>query len=209
MLTPRMAISIQRVEMSSSSTITRLLGVRPLLSCIQCPNTEYAFCTASTATGAAHTPPHISSTPSDPDASLSVLNEAVRDITISNDPILGCMSSHCTCNSPIINTSSAQHATFERPMVNLLPFPSICFVDLRHTAFSTNTEHVSYQPMPCHNELFTGREVCLEKLRRYFVPRDKSRPRRSFLIYGMGGAGKTQIALKFVEENSERCVPTF
>ena len=117
-----MAISIQRVEMSSSSTITRLLGVRPLLSCIQCPNTEYAFCTASAATGAAHIPPHISSMPSDPDTSLGVLNEVVQDI--NNHPILGCMSSHCTCNSPIINTSSAQHVTPERPMVNLSPLPS-------------------------------------------------------------------------------------
>jgi hypothetical protein len=75
----------------------------------------------------------------------------------------------------------------------------------RDTAVPTAKEqHVSYQPMPCHNELFTGREDCLETLRRYFVPRDKSRPRRSFLLYGMGGAGKTQIGLKFAEESSER-----
>jgi hypothetical protein len=71
------------------------------------------------------------------------------------------------------------------------------------SAVTDTEQHVSYQPMPCHNELFTGREHYLDILRQYFVPRDKSRPRRSFLVYGMGGAGKTQISLKFVEDNAD------
>jgi hypothetical protein len=71
-------------------------------------------------------------------------------------------------------------------------------------ALTTNREHhVLYQPLPCHNELFTGRQHYLETLWEYFVLRDSSLPRRSFLVYGMGGAGKTQICLKFVEDNSD------
>jgi adenylylsulfate kinase-like enzyme len=31
--------------------------------------------------------------------------------------------------------------------------------------------------------------------------------RREFLLYGLGGSGKSQIAMKFAEENKERLVP--
>src|ERR1700674_1575325 len=98
MSTPRMACTTRQVETSLSITITRLLGVRPLLLRIQCSNTEYAFRTASTTTGAAHIPPHMSATPSDPDTSLGVPNEAARYINTNNCPILGCTPFHCTCN---------------------------------------------------------------------------------------------------------------
>ena len=58
--------------------------------------------------------------------------------------------------------------------------------------------------MPVASQIFTGRENYLQRLNQYFCPRDKSRPRRHFLLYGMGGSGKTQIALKFVEECWDR-----
>jgi len=61
---------------------------------------------------------------------------------------------------------------------------------------------ITYKLMPCGNPLFTGRSGYLKKLRQYFAPRDDSRPRRLFLLHGMGGVGKTQISLKFVEDNS-------
>ena len=54
-------------------------------------------------------------------------------------------------------------------------------------------QHVSYQPMPCHNELFTGHKHYLGILQQDFIPQDKSHPRRFFLVYGMGGAGKTDL----------------
>jgi DNA replication protein DnaC len=51
---------------------------------------------------------------------------------------------------------------------------------------------------------FTGRRDYLAKLRTYFsVEPDGPLRRKSFLLYGMGGIGKTQICLKFVEENSD------
>jgi hypothetical protein len=49
---------------------------------------------------------------------------------------------------------------------------------------------------------FTGRRDYLTKLRDYFsVKPDEPLRRKSFLLYGMGGIGKTQICLKFTEEN--------
>jgi predicted acylesterase/phospholipase RssA len=54
---------------------------------------------------------------------------------------------------------------------------------------------------------FVGRTDILERLNAFFSPRDaNSRGRRRFLLCGMGGAGKTQIALKFAENAGQRCV---
>ena len=46
----------------------------------------------------------------------------------------------------------------------------------------------------------------LERLGKIFVHRADSRlmARRSCLLWGMGGIGKTQICLKFIEEMPDR-----
>lgn len=52
------------------------------------------------------------------------------------------------------------------------------------------------------SNIFTGRAAILRRLDEYFGPRapgDTSR--REFHLRGMGGVGKTQIALKFTERN--------
>ena len=60
---------------------------------------------------------------------------------------------------------------------------------------------------PNSSALFTGREDILERLKVHFAPQDEGdRCRKSFLLYGMGGIGKTQICLKFVEEMAGRYV---
>jgi hypothetical protein len=59
--------------------------------------------------------------------------------------------------------------------------------------------------MPPPSNIFTGRASYLKKLRDHFSTGvDQSRHRKYFLLYGMGGVGKTQICLKFVEESSDR-----
>ncbi len=45
--------------------------------------------------------------------------------------------------------------------------------------------------------LFTGRQKYFLKLQKYFISREKPWKRRSFLLYGTGGIGKSQIALRF------------
>ena len=60
---------------------------------------------------------------------------------------------------------------------------------------------------PNSSALFTGREDILQRLKEHFAPRyEGDRGRKSFLLYGMGGIGKTQICLKFVEEMDGRYV---
>jgi len=58
---------------------------------------------------------------------------------------------------------------------------------------------------PNSSALFTGRRDVLDKLKDHFVPADQdNKHRKSFLLFGMGGIGKTQICLKFVEEVADR-----
>ena len=50
--------------------------------------------------------------------------------------------------------------------------------------------------------LFTGRDEYLQKLRDYFSSGIEDQ-RKSFLLYGLGGIGKSQICLKFIEQNPD------
>jgi SpoVK/Ycf46/Vps4 family AAA+-type ATPase len=56
------------------------------------------------------------------------------------------------------------------------------------------------RPRGTATTFFTGRTVVLRRLSDFFEKRESNTgPRREFLIHGMGGAGKTQIALKFAQ----------
>jgi Cdc6-like AAA superfamily ATPase len=60
--------------------------------------------------------------------------------------------------------------------------------------------------MPNPSNRFTGRTEVIAKLKEHFFPNtnDSAQNRKFFLLYGMGGIGKTQICLKFVEEMYDR-----
>jgi hypothetical protein len=63
---------------------------------------------------------------------------------------------------------------------------------------------IEYKPRTPSSANFTGRRGYLAKLRAYFgAEPDEPLRRKSFLLYGMGGIGKTQICMKFTEENSD------
>src|ERR1700722_2273572 len=51
---------------------------------------------------------------------------------------------------------------------------------------------------PPPSPVFTGRQDILSKMRKYFST--NSGKRHVFVLHGLGGAGKSQIAFKFVEE---------
>ncbi|KAK0476513.1 hypothetical protein IW261DRAFT_1642335 [Armillaria novae-zelandiae] len=53
------------------------------------------------------------------------------------------------------------------------------------------------------SSLFIGRQEYFSKLEEYFTERKKPWKRRSFLLYGMGGIGKSQIALKFAQNKQQ------
>ncbi|KIJ94074.1 hypothetical protein K443DRAFT_37057, partial [Laccaria amethystina LaAM-08-1] len=59
--------------------------------------------------------------------------------------------------------------------------------------------------MPNPSIRFTGRTEIIAKLKEHFLnsPNNQVQRRKYFLLYGMGGVGKTQICLKFIEEMSD------
>ena len=59
--------------------------------------------------------------------------------------------------------------------------------------------------MPNPSNRFTGHTEAIAKLRKHFFTNtnDSAQKRKFFLLYGMGGIGKTQICLKFVEDMSD------
>ncbi|KAJ7678366.1 P-loop containing nucleoside triphosphate hydrolase protein [Mycena rosella] len=52
---------------------------------------------------------------------------------------------------------------------------------------------------PPPSKIFHGREMVLTQMHQYYA---EGTHQRIFLLHGLGGAGKTQIALKFIEESS-------
>ena len=60
--------------------------------------------------------------------------------------------------------------------------------------------------MPNSSPIFTGRQDILDKLGKIFTHQVTSglMSRNSCLLWGMGGIGKTQICLKFIEEISHK-----
>jgi hypothetical protein len=75
--------------------------------------------------------------------------------------------------------------------------------DIPKTLKTISLPKIEYKPRAPSSPNFTGRRDYLTKLRAFFnAESDEPHRRKSFLLYGMGGIGKTQICLKFTEENS-------
>jgi hypothetical protein len=56
---------------------------------------------------------------------------------------------------------------------------------------------------PAPSQVFTGRRDELDKMNSCFFGTDHSRQRKqkAFVLHGFGGAGKSQLAFKFVDEH--------
>ncbi|KAJ7690400.1 hypothetical protein B0H17DRAFT_1290041 [Mycena rosella] len=54
---------------------------------------------------------------------------------------------------------------------------------------------------PPASKIFHGRETILARMYKYYA--EGRQKKKIFLLHGLGGAGKTQIALKFIEESTQ------
>ncbi|PKS10456.1 hypothetical protein jhhlp_002207 [Lomentospora prolificans] len=83
-----------------------------------------------------------------------------------------------------------------------IPLKAVCHA----VSQSTSEEVLNHlidrrKPSP----IFTGRDHFLEQMSTFFSPRDPdTSPRRDFWLWGIGGVGKTQIALRFIELSADR-----
>ncbi|KAG6875633.1 hypothetical protein C0993_008225, partial [Termitomyces sp. T159_Od127] len=60
--------------------------------------------------------------------------------------------------------------------------------------------------IPAATQVFRGRKDILERLNRYFATDSISKVQKRYVLYGLGGAGKTQIVLQFVALYGSRWV---
>jgi hypothetical protein len=66
----------------------------------------------------------------------------------------------------------------------------------------------TYWNVPCApNPLFTGRRSLLDEMKKYLTPEPDNRDPSVFVIQGIGGAGKSETAVKFAAENLKKYVP--
>jgi Cdc6-like AAA superfamily ATPase len=56
--------------------------------------------------------------------------------------------------------------------------------------------------------VFTGRNIACMQLQKSCLPPRASKMQRRFVLYGLGGSGKTQVSLKFAQDNRERYLPS-
>ena len=75
-------------------------------------------------------------------------------------------------------------------------------ININYGNRTTSDGVIPIRPNPSNR--FTGRTQVITELKRHFFnTNDSSQRRKFFLLYGMGGIGKTQICLKFLEEISD------
>ncbi|KAJ6511147.1 hypothetical protein C8R45DRAFT_401896 [Mycena sanguinolenta] len=70
-------------------------------------------------------------------------------------------------------------------------------VDMVH-ASSAVVQAINHCPPP--SQIFHGRKTILDSMHQFFA--QDTRKQKRYVLYGLGGAGKTQIALKFIQESS-------
>ena len=82
----------------------------------------------------------------------------------------------------------------------------ICQANTINILLADKQMEIPVPQKPNSSLIFTGRKDILNKLGKIFAPHAGSRimPRCSCLLWGLGGIGKTQICLKFTEEQSSR-----
>lgn len=98
-------------------------------------------------------------------------------------------ASKCIWSLSIMHNDNEQHVTAPNSGV---PVPR----------FNNKYYEIPRNPSP----FFTGREEICERLRASCLPSNISstlRQQRRFVIYGLGGSGKTQLCLKFAENHRE------
>ncbi|KAJ6511119.1 hypothetical protein C8R45DRAFT_1068901 [Mycena sanguinolenta] len=80
-------------------------------------------------------------------------------------------------------------------------------VDTVHTSSAVVQASQAINHCPPPSQIFHGRQTILDSMHQFFT--QDTRKQKRYVLYGLGGAGKTQIALKFIEEWTNFTDPLF
>ena len=98
-------------------------------------------------------------------------------------------------------TANTVSGTFRYPPSKLMAL-DLLQINIHSGNRTTFDGVIPLTPNPSNR--FTGQAEVITKLKSHFAnTRDSAQKRKFFLLHGMGGIGKTQICLKFIEEMSD------
>ncbi|KAF8345651.1 hypothetical protein F5887DRAFT_1190591 [Amanita rubescens] len=88
---------------------------------------------------------------------------------------------------------------------NFAGYQNVAVMDSEFIEVNYNFNNIDIPPLPPvkhSSTFFTGQDKYLQKLKDHFISQVQGQ-RNFFLLHGLGGIGKTQICLKFIEENPD------
>ncbi|KAJ7073176.1 P-loop containing nucleoside triphosphate hydrolase protein [Mycena amicta] len=94
-----------------------------------------------------------------------------------------------------------QQAALQRGGINHMLNPLLTGNQLSNIITQDRSQFIRHCPLP--TKFFQGREDILSQLRTWFQL-TQQKQQRVVLLHGLGGVGKTQIALKFIAESGSR-----
>jgi hypothetical protein len=74
---------------------------------------------------------------------------------------------------------------------------------LQHAVIQSSVMEEHSKNCPPSTVVFTGRGDILKRLQLYYDPSNHIRGPRIFVLTGMGGIGKSQIAYRFIEKSQD------
>jgi hypothetical protein len=166
----------------------------------ECSESEIVETPRASACGRSPSPPVVALTPT----AMSVSQKV--DVNVSSSSV-----NIVDGDQYIINISRPSRSRFSPAT-----FRGVMIVDL-HTCSSRTVDESNPKAqisndlrlLPRLSAMFTGRTDVLQRLDDFFVTLETSvglRKQRVFVLYGLGGVGKSQIALKFIEEHPDQWV---
>ena len=106
----------------------------------------------------------------------------------------------------VVSGGTVNAANTVRESLGILAYNTAeCLVQINYNVINATTPDTVIPLRPNSSTRFTGRTDIIAKLKEHFAsPSDGLRTRKYFLLHGMGGIGKTQICLRFIEEMSDQ-----
>lgn len=75
----------------------------------------------------------------------------------------------------------------------------VSYLSLSSRAFQDTAELPCFVLPPARTARFFNRDDVIEKIEKHFQDGDSTSPLRSLALYGMGGVGKSHVAMKYLE----------